>query len=91
MLLACGQGDHSGHDDPVAFVSDFAAKIPNSRPSMYQDVLAGRRSEIDVIQGGVVTEGAKIGVPTPTCALMVALVKALEAKHDDHGDAYAPL
>jgi 2-dehydropantoate 2-reductase len=79
------------YDDPVGWVSDFAGKIPDARPSMYQDLLAGRRSEIDAIQGGVVAEGAKLGVPTPTCALMVQLVKALEAKHEAHGDAYRAL
>jgi 2-dehydropantoate 2-reductase len=88
--VAAAKGITLAYDDPVRFVSDFAAKIPNARPSMYQDVLAGRRSEIGVIQGGVVTEGKRVGVPTPTCALMVALVQALEAKHRDHGDAYRP-
>jgi 2-dehydropantoate 2-reductase len=58
---------------------------------MYQDLLAGRRSEIDAIHGGVVAEGAKVGVPTPTCALMVRLVKALEGKAEVHGDAYGAL
>jgi 2-dehydropantoate 2-reductase len=58
---------------------------------MYQDVRAGRRSEIDSIHGGVVAEGAGLGIPTPTCALMVQLVKALEAKARAHGDAYKAL
>jgi 2-dehydropantoate 2-reductase len=58
---------------------------------MYQDVQAGRRSEIDTIQGGVVSEGARLGIPTPTCAMMVQLVKALEAKHAAHGSAYQAL
>ena len=39
----------------------------------------------------MVIEGRKLGVPTPTCALMVQLVKALEAKHQAHGDAYRAL
>jgi ketopantoate reductase len=40
----------------------------------------------------VVAEGgAKVGVPTPTCALMVRLVKALEAKAEVQGDAYRAL
>ena len=86
--VAQAKGVTLAYDDPVQWVSDFAGKIPHARPSMYQDLLAGRRSEIDSIQGGVVAEGRKLGVPTPTCALMVQLVKALEAKHQAHGDAY---
>jgi 2-dehydropantoate 2-reductase len=91
VAVAAAKGIELAYDDPIAWVSEFAGKIPNARPSMYQDLLAGRRSEIDAIQGGVVAEGAKVGVPTPTCALMVQLVKALEAKSRAHGDAYRAL
>ncbi len=89
--VAAAKGIRLAYDDPVQWVSDFAAKIPNARPSMYQDLLAGRRSEIDSIQGGVVAEGAKVGVPTPTCAFMVQFVKALEAKRQAHGNSYRAL
>jgi 2-dehydropantoate 2-reductase len=91
VAVAAAKGIPLAYDDPIRWVSDFAGKIPNARPSMYQDVRAGRRSEIDAIQGGVVAEGAKVGVATPTCALMVQLVKALEAKAEAHGDAYEAL
>jgi 2-dehydropantoate 2-reductase len=91
VAVAAAKGIRLAYDDPVRWVSDFAGKIPNARPSMYQDVLAGRRSEIDAIHGGVVAEGAKLRVPTPTCALMVQLVKALEAKSETHGVAYRTL
>jgi 2-dehydropantoate 2-reductase len=89
--VAAAKGIELAYDDPVQWVSVFAGKIPDARPSMYQDLLAGRRSEIDSIQGGVVAEGQQLGVPTPTCALMVQLVKSLEAKHQAHGDAYRAL
>jgi 2-dehydropantoate 2-reductase len=91
VAVAAATGIALAYDDPVRWVSEFAGKIPNARPSMYQDLLAGRRSEIDAIHGGVVAEGEKRGVPTPTCALMVRLVKALEAKSRAHGDAYQAL
>jgi 2-dehydropantoate 2-reductase len=91
VAVAAAKGIELAYADPVRWVSDFAAKIPNARPSMYQDLLAGRRSEIDAIHGGVVAEGARLGVPTPTCALMVQLVKALETKSQAHGDAYRAL
>jgi 2-dehydropantoate 2-reductase len=91
VAVAAAKGIALAYDDPIQWVSDFAGKIPNARPSMYQDVRTGRRSEIDAIQGAVVAEGAKLGVPTPTCVLMVGLVKALEAKAQTHGDAYRAL
>jgi 2-dehydropantoate 2-reductase len=89
--VAAAKGIELAYDDPVQWVWEFAGKIPNARPSMYQDLLAGRRSEIDSIHGGVVAEGAKVGVPTPTCAFMVELIKALEAKRQAHGDTYRAL
>jgi 2-dehydropantoate 2-reductase len=91
VAVAAAKGIELAYDDPVQWVSDFAGKIAGARPSMYQDVRAGRRSEIDSIQGGVVAEGETVGIPTPTCALMVRLVKALEAKSQAHGDAYQAL
>ena len=91
VAVAAAKGIGLAYDDPVLWVSEFAGKIPNARPSMYQDLLAGRRSEIDAIHGGVIAEGAKVGVSTPTCVLMVQLVKALEAKSRAHGAAYRAL
>jgi 2-dehydropantoate 2-reductase len=91
VAVAAAKGIELAYDDPVRWVSDFAGKIPDARPSMYQDLLAGQRSEIDAIHGGVVAEGAKLSVPTPTCALMVQLVRALEAKARAQGAAYDEL
>ncbi len=65
-------------DDPVTYVSDFAAKIPNARPSMLLDHMAGRRCEIDVINGAIPREGARVGVPTPVNDLVCALIRAKE-------------
>ena len=65
-------------NEPVAYVSDFAAKIPNARPSMLLDHIAGRRSEIDVINGAIPREGARVGVPTPVNDLVCALIRARE-------------
>ena len=44
-------------DDPVAYVRSFGEKIPNATPSMLLDLLAGRASEIDVINGAIPREG----------------------------------
>lgn len=65
-------------DDPVAYVRAFGEKIPGARPSMLLDHMAGRRSEIDVINGAVPRVGAEVGVPTPVNATVVALVRARE-------------
>jgi 2-dehydropantoate 2-reductase len=65
--------------DPIEHIRRLGGKIGNARPSMLLDHMARRRSEIDVINGSIPREGAKVGVPTPVNATVVALVKAREA------------
>ncbi len=45
------------------------------RPSLLQDVMRGRRTEIDYLNGYVVAEGRKAGVPTPVNAAVVELYR----------------
>jgi 2-dehydropantoate 2-reductase len=65
--------------DPIAYVRAFGEKIPGARPSMLLDHLAGRRSEIDVINGAVPRAGAEVGVPTPMNETVAAVVRARES------------
>jgi 2-dehydropantoate 2-reductase len=60
-----------GFDDPVAYVRDFGSKIPHARPSVLLDLMAKRKSEIDVINGSI---------PRPTNQALTALVKAKERR-----------
>lgn len=58
---------------------DEAIRVAHDhKPSMLQDVLARRRTEVDVLNGGVAAQGWKAGVPTPRHDAMVALVHGLE-------------
>ena len=65
-------------DDPVEHVRAFGAKMPDARPSMLLDHLAGRHSEIDHINGAIPEIGAKFGVPAPYNEVVSSLVRALE-------------
>lgn len=67
-------------DDPVAHVRAFGLAIPDARPSLLLDLQAGRRCEIDVINGAIPRAAAAVGVPTPVNETVTALVKALEAR-----------
>jgi 2-dehydropantoate 2-reductase len=51
----------------------------NWRASMAQDVIKGRRSEIDFMNGRVVDKGRELGVPTPVSAAVVALMREVDA------------
>ena len=77
--VARAKGITLGFEDPVAYVHAFSSKIPDGRPSMWQDLKAGRRGEIDAINGGIAAAGREVGVATPTHDALVALVRAAEA------------
>ena len=67
-------------DDPVSYVRDFGAKIPDARPSMLLDHMAGRASEIDAINGAIPPVAARVGVKAPVNETVSALVRAKEKK-----------
>jgi len=48
-----------------ADISRDAVSRAGGRPSLLQDVLRGRRTEIDALNGRVVAEGRRVGVETP--------------------------
>jgi len=49
------------------------------RPSLLQDVIKGRRTEVDYLNGQVVKKGEEVGVPTPMNQAITNLMKKLEA------------
>lgn len=63
-----------------------AARLPApGRPSLLQDVLKGRRTEVQQLNGHVVAEGQHIGVPTPINAAVVELMDALATRQTEPG------
>jgi 2-dehydropantoate 2-reductase len=78
--VAMKKGVKLGFTDPVAYVRDFGSKIPNARPSVLLDLMAGRKSEIDVINGSIPRVGKQFGVAAPVNDTVTALVKAKEAR-----------
>lgn len=67
-------------EEPEDYVRAFGSKIPNARPSVLLDHLAGRVSEIDAINGAIVRVGTELGVDTPCNATITALVRAKERR-----------
>jgi 2-dehydropantoate 2-reductase len=66
--------------DCDAYVLAFGRAIPDARPSLLLDLLAGRPTEVEWINGSVPREGAKVGVPAPTNELVTRLVLAKQAR-----------
>lgn len=65
--------------DPYAAVDAIAATMPAQFSSTAQDLMRGKPTEIDHINGYVVRRGDALGVPVPLNRLLHSLVKLLEA------------
>ena len=65
-------------EDP-AELNERAARVnPDHKPSMLQDVLHRRRTEIATLNGGIVDAGRRAGVDTPLHAAVTGLIEGLE-------------
>lgn len=64
-------------------VREVCVRTADNRASMLQDILRGRPTEIDAINGAVVACGRQAGVATPVNLLLTQLVQALEATAAD--------
>ena len=78
FALGLAQNITFSFDDPDEFVSAFVDRMPHARPSMLLDHYAGRRSEIDAINGMAVELGQRLGIPTPYNEVISAMVRRKE-------------
>ncbi len=71
-------GMHFNFEDVFKNVIDIALETGGNRASMLADVTNKRPTEVDRINGAIVSEGAKVGVAAPLNALMTNLIHAKE-------------
>ena len=65
--------------DYVELMYSVAKKTYDNKNSMLQDVLKGKPTEIDFINGRIVEFGKKLGIEVVTNELLTALIKGLES------------
>jgi 2-dehydropantoate 2-reductase len=82
VMEAAGYSTHWA--SPQAYLSRFyEALIPltaDHYPSTLQDLQAGKRTEIDALNGAIVTLGQANGISVPVNETMYHLIKFLEAR-----------
>lgn len=66
--------------DPIEHMRKPGGKIPDARPAMLLDYNAGRRCEVDAINGAIPRLGKPLGVPTPVNETVVGIIKARERR-----------
>jgi 2-dehydropantoate 2-reductase len=54
-----------GREQTMADMAASARALSGGRPSLLQDVIRGRRTEIDYLNGTIVEQGRQVGVKTP--------------------------
>lgn len=61
-------------------VRQTSLKNPEGQTSIYADLMAGRRTEVDTISGSVVRAAKKCGIEVPTHEFVVNMVHAMEKR-----------
>lgn len=79
LALAPHEGVDLSEDDFAYWVRVMDGLDPAARPSLAQDLAAGRPTELELFAGTVLALGKKHGVPTPVNARLYAGIRALEA------------
>lgn len=77
--LGVARGISFTFDDPLGYVTEFAATIPNASPSMRLDHLARRPAEIDAINGMVVELRRELGMAAPYNETLCAVLRHRES------------
>jgi 2-dehydropantoate 2-reductase len=74
-LVARGPEDRQRTDEALEVAMGYAGA---TKASMLQDLEKGVKTEVDVINGGVVERGREYGVETPLNARVVELMHSME-------------
>lgn len=74
-------------DEAVRFLVEIGERVaarggPPIIPSMLQDVLAGKQTEIEETVGYVMKEGQRLGIPVPYTEFAYRMVKAIKQTYD---------
>ena len=82
VMTAAGYSTHwtKAEDYIDTFYKHQLPPTYNHEPSMLQDIRAGKRTEIDALNGAVVALGQQNGIPTPTNATLTRLIKFMESQ-----------
>src|SRR5436309_4703331 len=80
-LARASEGDAAALAEVEALIVPKAGANPRGdiqRPSIAQDILKGRRTEIDAMNGYIARKGAEVGVPAPSHARLAEIVTRVE-------------
>lgn len=80
-LLAAGEGDAAALAECEGILlENVKFRNDEQRPSMGQDIMKGRRTEIEFINGLVAAKAAELGIDVPASRAIVDVVKRIERR-----------
>lgn len=80
-IAAVRSGGAAAATDLAQRLAAGMGDVPNPA-SMLQSIRRGRTTEVDAINGAIVSHGAELGIPTPINAALVELVHRVEGSAD---------
>ena len=83
LRLAKAQGVQLTEEDLSECIRIEKTLCPESYPSMRQDMVAGRKTEVDMFAGTVIRLGKKYGIPTPVNEKYARMIHDMEAQLPD--------
>ncbi len=79
IALAAKESIALNDSDVDTWLAILATLSPEGKTSMLQDIEAGKKTEVELFAGHVVTQGQKHQVPTPVNATILRIINALES------------
>lgn len=76
--VAKAKGIRLSWPDPVEHTKAVCKATAGNKSSMLQDILNHKMTEIDMINGAVVREGAAAGIPTPVNFVLTNLIRFMQ-------------
>ena len=83
VMVAKAKGVHLPYPDPLDRVIGVCRKTAGNIASMLQDVLNQKRTEVDFINGAIVREGERLGIPTPINQTLTFIVKTIQETYPE--------
>jgi 2-dehydropantoate 2-reductase len=83
VSVAEAKGLRLPYEEPLARVVAVCEATENNISSMLQDVLKGKHTEVEMINGAIVREGERLGVPTPVNRTLTSLVLGIRETHQE--------
>ncbi|GAB4332828.1 MAG: 2-dehydropantoate 2-reductase [Candidatus Abyssubacteria bacterium] len=81
VAVARARGVRLTNPAPLGQVEEVCRRTAANISSMLQDVLAGRKTEVDAINGAVAGIGKDLGVLTPVNSTLASVVRVIESSY----------